>query len=153
MCRNVCILYIILFICSTYSIYCKGPYVRPLVVKSYTLQDETVNVRNTKIYLTRLAWKGLYITVQTEYTKNNTFFKAQVSLHSQNIQNWGVSYPRWSVGMSKWGTGKFATLLFCPFRRRPRWSCPCEGRKGIRESGGIVPLILTSALHGGPWKF
>jgi len=51
--------------------------------------------------------------------------------------------------MSKWGTGKFATLLFCPIRRRPRWNCPCEGHKGIRESGGIIPPILTSALHGG----
>jgi len=28
--------------------------------------------------------------------------------------------------MSKWDTGKFATLLLCPLRRRPRWSCPCE---------------------------
>jgi hypothetical protein len=85
--RNVCTLYISLCIYSTYSIYGKGPYVRPLVVKSYTLQDEVVNVRNTKIYLTRPARKGLYITVRTEYTKNNTFFKAQVSLHSQNIHN------------------------------------------------------------------
>jgi len=106
-------------------------------------------VRNTKLYLTRPAWKGLYITVRTGCTINNTFFKAQVSLHSQNIHTRSASYPTWYVGMSKWGTGKFAMLLFCPLRRRPRWSCLCERHKGIRESGGIVSLILTSALRGG----
>jgi hypothetical protein len=143
---KICILYINLCI---YSTYCKGPYIRPLVVKSYTLKDEVANVRNTNICLTRPAWKVLYITIRTEYKKYNTFFKAQVSLHSQNIHNWRMSYPRWSVGMSKWGTGKFATLLFCPLRRRPRWRCPCERHKVIRESGGVVPLILNSALRGG----